>query len=266
MFNQPAALPELSIVIPIFKNADTLDELHRRLVQSMQKLNLPYEILFVNDASPDKSLLILKRLASQNPNVGFLSLQSNVGQNLASLTGLRYARGNFALIMDGDLQDPPEAIPALWQAIQTPPPAAVVFAGKKGKYESQDRLFAAFAFKHLLHWLCGTPFDAGGFCLMNREMIVKLIGFPAKRPYLLSMIGSCGLAMKSIPVVRSVRPAGESAYTTWKRFRLGCSGINIALQFRWRRLPWKFSPGKENELPILTVMPPGLNQDISTDV
>jgi len=265
MPDQAAILPELSVVIPIYKNSETLEELYRRLSLSVQSLNVEYEILFINDASPDNSLSILNDLAFRDPNVGIVSLGSNIGQHPATLIGLRYARGKYALSMDADLQDPPEAIPDLWHAIKGTPRLGVVFAGKSGKYESQNRLAAAFVFKHFLHWICGTPYDAGGFCLMNREVIMKLRCFPVKRAYLLSMIGSCQLPMKSIPVSRRLRPVGESSYTNWQRFRLGCYGIWIALNFKWKKILQEYTPA-ENELPILSVTPPRLTQKIATDI
>ncbi len=105
--------PQISIVVPVYKNADTLYELHRRLVAAVGQVSDGYEILFVDDACPCGSLAVLRSLAQEDPRVGVLALASNMGQNQAVLTGLAYARGRVAVVLDADLQDPPEAIPTL---------------------------------------------------------------------------------------------------------------------------------------------------------
>lgn len=223
---------EVSVVIPVFRNADTLVELCDRVVQAIQTLRIPYEILFVNDASTDHSASILESLAETNRKVAAIFLASNMGQSNAVLTGLRYADGQYALIMDADLQDPPEAIPFLVSTIRNEPQIAALFAGKSGNYESRLRRSTGYFLKHILNWLCGTPVDAGGFCIINREMIDRVINFSVKRPYMLSLIGCAGLPMKSVPIARSARKIGKSSYTAWKRFHLGCSAIGIVIRMK----------------------------------
>src|SRR5947208_9645895 len=193
--------PEVSIVVPVYRNADTLDELHRRVTAALGRAGARHELLFVDDACPAGSLAVLRRLAARDPRVAILSLAENVGQNRAVLAGLAHARGEVVVIMDADLQDPPEAIPALLAALRGP---AVVFAGRPGRYESAVRLATSRALKWLLHLLSRRriPGDAGLFVAMRRSVVERLLAFPDPDPYVVGLIGRTGLPLASIPVER----------------------------------------------------------------
>ena len=211
--------PYISVVVPVYQNRETLYALFNRLHQVLQSKGFSYEIIFVNDASPDDLLVILEKLARENSQVGVLDLERNIGQNQAVLVGLRYARGTCVVIMDADLQDPPEAIPDLVDKLQEG--TAAVFAGRRGQYESPFRLFTSRLFKKLLQLLCGIPEDAGIFVAMNRHIVKCLLGFNTTRPSIVAMIGCTQLPLVSIPVVRAQRPSGISAYSFWRRFKAG---------------------------------------------
>ena len=154
--------PEVTIVLPVFRNKETLKALHARLGHVMEPLRIEYEVLFVDDVCPEGSLDVLKELIQMDPHVGVLVLEENVGQHRAVMRGLSLARGKAMVVMDADLQDPPEAIPRLLSELQRGP--AAVFAGRRGHYESWSRLLTSRLFK-------GVPssplWDSGGcrpFC------------------------------------------------------------------------------------------------------
>ncbi|MEW6231237.1 MAG: glycosyltransferase family 2 protein [Chloroflexota bacterium] len=228
-----AQVPEVGIVVPVYRNAETLQELCCRLRHVLESQQLPFEIIFVDDACPAGSLAILEQLALGDPRVAALALERNVGQHRAVLAGLSLVQGKWVVVMDADLQDPPEAIPDLLTKMQGG--YAAVFAGRCGRYESFFRLLTSRLFKGLLHLLCGVPADAGLFVAMNRQMVERLLAFDEPRPFVVAMIGCTGLPLASIPVLRSQRLSGHSAYTLWKRFMTGCLAISWVLTWKWRR-------------------------------
>jgi len=219
------------VVVPVYGNAGTLRELHARLASVLDGTvgADAWEVVFVNDACPAGSLDVLRGLAGEDERVVVLSLRENAGQNVAVLVGLGHARGAAAVVMDADLQDPPEAIPALIGALGGG--AAAVFAGRCGRYESRRRTAASRAFKWGLHLLCGRrlPPDAGLFVAMTREMIGRLQANAPRRPYVVGMIGRAGLTVRSVPVRRAANPAGESGYDAVKLLRLGWWALHGAL-------------------------------------
>ncbi len=182
-----------------------------------------YELIFVDDACPEGSRTVLEGVAREDPCISIVALKHNLGQQRAVLAGLRLARGGVVVVMDADLQDPPEAIPVLLEELRCGP--AAVFAGRRGTYESASRLLTSRLFKRVLHMLCGVPADAGIFVAMSRKLVERLVSFHAPRPFLVAMIGCTGLPVSSIPVERSPRVDGRSAYTPWMRLKTGCLAL-----------------------------------------
>ncbi len=240
---------DVSIVVPVYRNADTLKELHRRLCNVLEERKLEFEIVFVDDACPAGSLEVLTALADRDPRVGVLVLRSNYGQNQAVLTGLTYVRGRWAIVMDADLQDPPEAVPELLSKGEEG--YSAVFAGRRGRYESFGRLFTSRLFKKLLHLLCGVPSDGGIFVALSQQMRERLIVMKGPSPFVVAMIGCTRLPSTSIPVTRAPRASGKSAYTFVARLKSARRAILWILAWKWRRLvreplPWKLSDAQTN--------------------
>lgn len=239
--------PEISVIIPVYRNKETLHELYRRLHHVLVTRALSYEMLFVDDACPENSVAVLEELAQGDPRVAVVALEQNVGQHRAVLAGLSHARGKWAVIMDADLQDPPEAIPDLLDKLQEG--RAAVFAGRRGQYESRFRLITSRLFKGLLHLLVGVPTDAGLFVAMNRQMVERLLQFGKLSPSVTAMMGCTGLALASIPVVRAQRPVGGSAYSFGGRVKAGLAAIAWVLSWKWRP-PRPVSGGSAGEVPV----------------
>ena len=220
--------PDVSVVVPVYGNADTVRVLHEEVRRVLRSIDLTHEIIFVNDACPFGSLAVLQQLAATHRDVKVAALERNVGQHRAVLFGLAQARGGCAVIMDGDLQDPPEAIPRLLDELKKG--RAAVFAGRRGRYQSSGRLLTSRAFKTLLHQLSGVPADAGMYVALNRAMIDHLVARRETHPFVVAMIGTSGLPCSSIPVSRATRPSGRSHYSSWMRLRAGLSAVGIALR------------------------------------
>jgi glycosyltransferase involved in cell wall biosynthesis len=209
----------VSVVIPVYRNAATLPELHRRLRAVSDCSPEPFELVFVDDASPDDSLTALRRLALVDQRMVVIALPHNVGQQRALLAGLARSRSATVVIMDADLQDSPELIPSLISALDGR--VAAAFLGRRGCHQPITRRFTSRVFKTLLHWLCGTPPDAGLFAALDRPMVNELLRYDPPGPSMLAMIGCTGLPLTSLPLPRVPRAGGRSAYSGWNRLALG---------------------------------------------
>jgi glycosyltransferase involved in cell wall biosynthesis len=208
----------VSIVIPVYKNAETLLELYGELKHHL--CGIAFEILFVDDASPDHSFMILQNLANRDARVRLIRLVKNVGQNRAILRGFSACKGGKIVVMDADLQDPPSAVLELLSELDRG--WDVVFAGRRGEYESAFRLFTSKIFKWLIHKISTVPQDAGLFVALHRNALERALKIAPLSSYLVGMIGFSNTRIGSIPVIRNRRVRGASAYSFWKRLRLGC--------------------------------------------
>ncbi len=220
---------KLSIVIPVYKNKDTLREMHKRIVETFKLTEHSFELIFVDDGCPEGSITILRELAIEDERVVVVVLDKNVGQNSATLTGLKFAEGQYSLIMDADLQDPPEAIPQLVDEIAKG--YGAVFAGRRGKYQSFSRFASSILFKGIQHMLSGVPVDAGVFMIINNEVTEYLVS--ADQNYIVPMVGFSKRPMTSIPIKRSKREKGRSSYNFKRRFLKGFNTIFWAIKWKW---------------------------------
>lgn len=227
--------PDVSVVVPVYRNAETLEELYRRLRDALEAERTDFEMIFVDDACPAGSLAVLKRLAQHDRRVAALVLARNSGQHRAVLAGLSRARGNWAVVLDADLQDPPEVVPALLRRGEEAR-APVVFAGRRGRYESRGRLLSSRLFKRLLHIASGVPVDAGLFVALRRDAVERLLSLRGPEPFVTAMIGCARLSSVSVSVERSTRPSGSSAYSSLARLRSARRAFAWVLAWKLRRL------------------------------
>lgn len=225
--------PELSVVVPLYRNRATLRELHRRLVAALSPVVPDFELLLVDDACPERSYEEATALAEGDPRIRVLRHETNLGQHRAVLTGLAAAGGEWVLVMDGDLQDPPEAVPRLLTARAQGLDA--VFGGRRGAYESRGRLVTSRAFKLLLARLTGLPPDAGLFVLLSRPLVDELLRHDLPRPMVTALIGVCTKRTVSVPVERAPRPEGQSTYGPLARLRSGLSAVWLVGRVRLGR-------------------------------
>ncbi len=216
----------ISVVVPMYRTAATATELHRRLSQVFEQL-AEAEFIFIDDGCDAGSTDAIASLCASDPRVVPVHHSQNRGQQLAIQSGLRVARGDTVVVMDADLQDPPEAIPDLLTILHTSHFDAV-FAGRRGHYEGPIRLLTGHCFKWLLSRSGHTPRDAGGYVAMSRPLVDDLLAQPGKTPYLLSNIAATRRPVTSIPVDREKRPMGRSATTSRARLRLALAALMIA--------------------------------------
>ena len=205
----------IAVVTPVYGNAATLEALAHRLAVALD--GAPWTLRFVLDASPDDSLAVATRLAAADPRLSVTALTGNVGQNGALLAGLAAEPGAEVWVcLDADLQDPPEAVPALVAQLARGD-ASVVFAGRRGAYESRARLFTGRLHRAALSRVTGVPADAGAFLAMDRRARDALLALDP--PRIVAGVGAAKLPSVSVPVARDRRPSGRSAWTASARLR-----------------------------------------------
>jgi polyisoprenyl-phosphate glycosyltransferase len=218
-------MKDVSIVVPVYRNADTLRELHARVATTLEDAALSFELIMVDDACPAGSGAIMKEIARGDNRVRVVSMAANGGQHRALLAGIAVASGAWTVLMDADLQDPPEAIPRLIAAGASD--YAVVYAGRRGKYESSRRLLSGRVYRRVLHVVTGIPRDAGLFVAMRRNVVERILSLDGPEPSVNSMIWCTRLPMTSVPIARAPRVFGVSSYSGWKRLRAA-----------WRAFAW----------------------------
>ena len=216
----------VSVVAPVYRNAATLADLCRRL-----RAVLPdeHEIVLVDDGCPAGSWPAIEAESAADPRVRGLRHPENRGQNAAVLTGIAAARGDAVVVMDADLQDPPEAVPLLLEELRGSG-AAAVFGGRRGRYEGPARMLSSRVFKRLLNVASRgrLPADAGLFLAMGTEMRARL-GSAREGTYVLAAMARTGLPMRSVPVRRATAP-GPSGYSGRARLRLATGAIRQAVR------------------------------------
>jgi dolichol-phosphate mannosyltransferase len=230
----PAGL--LSVIVPVYRSEEILQETHRRLAGTLASLGpgLDYEIVFVNDGSPDGALEVLRRIAAADPHVRVVSLSRNFGHQVAITAGLDAVRGDVAVIIDDDLQDPPEVVAemvAKWRE------GYKVVHGVRSERtgETAFKRWSASAYYRLMQWLSDTPLpvDSGDFRLIDRAVIDALVQMREESRYVRGMVAWTGFRQCEITYVREPRFAGTGNYTMRRLLRLGLDG---ALSFSVRPL------------------------------
>ena len=217
--------PMLSIVIPVFNEAENLPTLHARLTDALNRLGFDYEIVLVDDGSMDQSPEILKRLESEDRRVVVVEFARNFGHQVAISAGLEHSRGRVVCIMDADLQDPPEVLHtflAKWQEGWE-----VVYAVRTERKEWWGKRLAYAAFYRLLQRVANIdiPLDAGDFCIMDRRVVDELVGMPERNRFVRGIRSWVGFKQIGVPYERQARHAGCPKYTFRKLLYLALDGL-----------------------------------------
>ena len=227
----PGALPpqsaptELSVVIPAFNEQENLPALYARLLGALDPLGVSYEIVFVNDGSRDRTLPMLQQLSAADPRVLVIDLARNFGHQIAISAGLDHARGRAVIIMDGDLQDPPEVLPefiAKWREGHD-----VVYAVRAQRKEGPLKRAAYTLFYRLLKQVSSIdiPLDAGDFCIMDRRVVDLLSGMPERNRFVRGIRSWVGLDQVGLAYERHARHAGRPKYTLSRLIYLALDGL-----------------------------------------
>ena len=215
-----------SILVPAYNEQEVLKIFYDALTKNMDTLKEDYEIVFVNDGSKDNTYLILKELAQKDKRVKVVNFSRNFGQQAAELAALRYAVGDAVIIMDCDLQDPPEV--AL-QMIEKWKEGYEVVHGKrkKRKGETAFKKLTAHVYYRFLRKITGMdiPTDTGEFKLYDRKVVDAILSLPEHNRYLRALATWVGFRQTSIAFDRPNRSAGVTKWTVKKMVRLAEDGI-----------------------------------------
>jgi glycosyltransferase involved in cell wall biosynthesis len=230
--------PVLSVVVPLYNEAGNVPALLERIGSVTHGLasEFDYEIVLVNDGSTDGTLAAIRNEMKRRPNVVLVNLSRNFGHQLAATAGIDIARGDAVVLMDGDLQDPPELIERFvrkWREGYD-----VVYAVRRSRRgESRFKLITARTFYRIIRRLTKItiPLDAGDFRLMSRRVVEALRRSPERHRFLRGMVSWVGYNQVAIEYDRDIRHAGTTKYPLPKMIRFAMDGItsfsDIPLRF-----------------------------------
>jgi dolichol-phosphate mannosyltransferase len=214
------------VVLPCYNEGQVIRETHRRVTAVCRGVGKPYEIIVVNDGSTDNVWAELLRLTGEDPHVVAVNLSRNHGHQLALSAGLQFARGERVLIMDADLQDPPELLPDMLRTMDEG--VDVVYAKRRSRRGDSPakRLFCAL-FYRLLDKLADTriPLDTGDFRLISRRVCDLIVAMPERHRFLRGMVSWVGYRQEPILYDRDARFAGQTKYPLRKLMALAVDGI-----------------------------------------
>lgn len=227
---------ELSIISPVFNEEAVLMAFYERTSRVMQQMTCTCELIFVNDGSSDKSLSLIRELANLDPRVKYVSFSRNFGHQVAVSAGLDHCSGDAVVIIDADLQDPPELIPRLYERYKEG--FQVVYARRNSRSgESVMKKLTAGIFYRLLSKSTNVniPVDTGDFRIFDKRIAEVLRKMPEQQKFIRGQIAWAGFSQTYILYDRDERLAGQTGYTYRKMFRLAIDGItsfsNLPLKF-----------------------------------
>ncbi|QNE41278.1 glycosyltransferase family 2 protein [Hymenobacter sp. NBH84] len=216
----------LSIIIPIYNEEDNIQILYDRLNGVLASLGRSYELIFVNDGSRDQSLRLIKALTERDTRVRYIDFSRNFGHQIAVTAGLDLSQGEAVVIIDADLQDPPELIPQLYQKLHEG--YEVVYARRRSRQgESAAKKFTAKLFYRILTNITNIsiPVDTGDFRIVSRKVVDALKQMPEQNKFIRGQISWIGYRQTYLEYDRAERAGGATGYTYSKMIRLALDGI-----------------------------------------
>ncbi len=220
---------QLSVVIPVFNENEVLPQLRERLSPVLDKCTTDYEIIFVNDGSTDNTLPLLKTWAAQDNRIKIISLSRNFGKEAAVTAGLSAATGQAVIILDADLQDPPEIIPQLWEKFKEG--FDNVYGVRQDR--SSDSFFkraTANSFYKLYNRLADTPIphNAGDYRLLSRRAVNAVLALPERERFMKGLFTWVGYKSVAVPFTREKRAAGKTKWGYWKLWNFALNGLTAS--------------------------------------
>lgn len=221
-------MKKISLVIPMYYEEEVAYKCYERVSNVLKNINYKYdyEIIFINDGSKDKTLEILEKIAEEDKKVKIISFSRNFGHQAAVTAGLKEVNGDAIIIIDADLQDPPELIPEmmeLWEQGNE----VIYGKRKKRKGESTFKLFSAKIFYQTLNALSDVeiPKDTGDFRLVDRKVVDVINSLPEHNKFLRGLFSWVGFKQKAYEYERQERVAGKTKYPLKKMLKLASDGI-----------------------------------------
>jgi len=222
----------LSIVSPMYNEAEGIAEFVRRVSGVMVTAGVEWELILVNDGSKDGTLAVAREVARGEPRVRVVSFSRNFGHEAASSAGMRYARGDAVVLIDSDLQDPPEVIPVLLEKWRPATPDAgghqIVYATRAGRRaEPAVKKLTSWLFYRLMRRMAkiDLPKDTGDFRLMDRKVVDAFNALPERNRFVRGMVCWTGFKTTGVPFERAARFAGRTKYNYLKLVRLALDSI-----------------------------------------
>jgi len=216
----------LSVVVPVYNEAPVLSEFHAQMCEVMNATDCTYEIIYIDDGSTDESVDTLNSIRDDDDKVAIIELSRNFGKEIALSAGLDHARGDAVIIIDSDLQDPPELVHTFlreWRG------GYDVVYGKRvdRRGESRMKILTAKWFYRTLNYLSDVeiPEDVGDFRLLSRRAVDALVSLPERHRYMKGLYAWIGFPQKSIPYVRQPREAGRTKWSYWRLWNFALEGI-----------------------------------------
>lgn len=218
----------LSIVSPVYRAEDCLKELYRRLVASAERITPDFELVLVEDRGPDGSWQVLESLAAQDSRVKAIRLSRNFGQHYAITAGLDHAEGDWVVVMDCDLQDPPEEIPTLYDKAQEG--YDVVFARRRSRTDPWSKVLPGRCFYAFLAWLTGEPFDntIANFSISSRKAIRAFRAHRERDRSFPMVMRQVGFERATVDVAHAPRFAGTTSYSLRKLLAFAVQNVVAA--------------------------------------
>jgi dolichol-phosphate mannosyltransferase len=219
------ANPAVSVVVPFFNEEENILPLHSRVCASLESLGVTYELVLVDDGSADATPTLLDSLQCTDAHVVVVQLSRNFGHQAAISAGIEVARGNAVIVMDGDLQDPPEVLHLFYEAWRQG--NDVAYAVREKRKEGLVKRAGYFAFYRLLRAISDLdiPLDSGDFCLMDRRVVDVLKHLPERTRFVRGLRTFVGFKQIGVRYERAARAAGEPKYSFSALLRLAVDGL-----------------------------------------
>lgn len=216
----------ISIVIPLYNEEENVNNLYNRLTNASELWKEDYEIIFVDDGSFDNTLFLLQKIHANDIHINVIKLSRNFGHQAAISAGIKYAKGDAVIIMDGDLQDPPEELPRFldkWKEGYH-----VVYAIRKKRKENLFKRLSYKIFYRLLRLISeiNIPLDSGDFCVMDKKVVSVLNNAMVEQSrFVRGLRAYAGFKQIGVEYERAERAAGEVKYTFRKLVKLAVNGL-----------------------------------------
>nr|WP_321985092.1 glycosyltransferase family 2 protein [uncultured Lichenicoccus sp.] len=223
---QASGRPVFSVVVPCYNEELGIDEFHRRISAVMNGLGRSWEVIYVNDGSIDATLIRMEALRAADPAVGLVNLSRNFGKEIALTAGLDHALGEAIIVIDADLQDPPEVIPELVAVWETG--YDMVYAQRRAREgETWLKKLTANQFYRLMQRLGGVrlPQNTGDFRLLSRRALDALLLLREHHRFMKGLFAWVGFPSKAVLYDRAPRHAGTSSWNYWRLWNLAVEGI-----------------------------------------
>ncbi|RDS83439.1 glycosyltransferase family 2 protein [Dyella psychrodurans] len=232
-------MPKLTVVVPAYNESDVLAIFHERLFGVLDKLSLQCNVLYVDDGSRDDTWSVIQSLAAADARVGALKLSRNFGKEVALTAGLDHVDADAAVVIDADLQDPPELIPELvaqWQAGYD-----VVYATRSARAgETGFKRFTAAAFYRTMELMSDVPVprDTGDFRLLSRRALKALAQLRERQRFMKGLFAWIGYRQTSVHYMRDPRKAGQTKWNYWRLAQFAIEGITSFSSAPLRLATW----------------------------